>query len=287
METVTVQCVYGASHLKHINECLIPSLARSTSRPVKLTTINYDPSSTSRIESGKRFDIDVVDIENRSKEKTGFSENHNTLFNANAPKDHFVIINPDCIANQDCIDLLIERKATAPRVGIVEGRQWPFEHPKEYDPLSLETPWASGAFALIDAPFYRSIGGMDDTYFLYMEDVDLSWQAWLNGYSVIYEPASTVAHFSGGRFYRGDIVSPEHYLSLRNFIILMKKFFGEEGEKRAIDLVKQFHDRELAGMAIFEYETVFKTSVKPIYAGRKHKQVKVLGLNQFHRLRSV
>lgn len=287
METVTVQCVYSAAHVEHIEECLIPSLSRSTSLHVKLMTINYDPQSTRRVESGKRFGIDVVDIRNNSTEKTGFSENHNTLFRANDLQDHFVIVNPDCIVNAGSIDLLIWRKACAPRIGIVEGRQWPFEHPKEYDPLSLETPWASGAFSLIDAGFYRSVGGLDETYFLYMEDVDISWQAWLNGYSVLYEPASTVAHFSGGRFYRGDIISPEHYLSLRNFIILMKKFFGNDGEKRAIGMLKNFGDRELASLAIHEYETRFQSVVKPTYAGRKHKHVKVLGLNQFHRLRPI
>ena len=62
------------------------------------------------------------------------------------------LINPDCVPLPGSIDRLIERKTD--KVAIVEGRQWPFEHPKKYDQKTLETPWASGAFELIDSDFY-------------------------------------------------------------------------------------------------------------------------------------
>lgn len=287
-EAVTVHCVYGSVHRRHIETCLLPSLAKATCRPIRLFTINYDPSSSDRILSGVRCGIYVNDINNEASEKTGFARNHNTLFRTSKPAQFFVIMNPDCIPHEHSIDLLIRRKlCTKERVGIVEGRQWPYEHPKEYDPLSFHTPWASGAFSLIDAEFYRSIGGMDEIYFLYLEDVDLSWQAWLNSYSVLYEPASTVAHFSSGRFYRSDIVSPEQYLSLRNFLILQRKFFGIRGERKAVNLLRKYPDPELARCALHEYETYLKGKVSRDYEGRTHDNVKVLGLGRFHNLRDV
>ncbi|MBN2678812.1 hypothetical protein HHS34_010550 [Acidithiobacillus montserratensis] len=285
-DPVTIQCVYGSSHIRHIEECLIPALSRSTKRPIRFITINYNPSSPDRVKSGLRFGLEIVDLKNESPSVTGFAHNHNLMFKYGNPLDNFVIINPDCIPHINSIDVLIKRmEKTDGRVAIVEGRQWPFEHPKEYDPLTLHTPWASGAFSLIDAEFYRSIGGMDDIYFLYMEDVDLSWQAWLNGYSVIYEPEASITHFTGWRFYRDDILYPEQYFSLRNFIIISKKFFGECGEKEAIRRLMNLQDNELAKMAIHEYEIFFKQRVTKKYESKRHDNVKILGLGIFHILR--
>jgi hypothetical protein len=189
---LNVQCVYGHSHLRHLNDVLIPALKRTTTRPVRFLAINYDPQSQARLETRHVDGVEVVDVPNAFAKVSGFGENHNRLFASHPAQDFFVIVNPDCIPQSGSIDALISRKIaheTSAQVAIVEGRQWPFEHPKEYDLLSLTTPWASGAFSLIDAAFYRQVGGMDEIYFLYLEDVDLSWQAWLNGYAVLYEPA--------------------------------------------------------------------------------------------------
>ena len=285
MNSLHVQCVYGKSHIAHIKKVLIPALRKSTRQPVKFLTINYDPKSPDRLDTGTLDGVDVVDMNNTSNKSTGFAENHNALFSHHQPGDSFIIINPDCIPSEGSIDALLKRKTDFARTAIVEGRQWPFEHPKEYDSLSLETPWASGAFCLIDAEFYRSIGGMDEMYFLYLEDVDLSWQAWLNGYHVLYEPAASVAHFSGGKFYRNDLVSHEQYLSLRNFLIISRKFFGEAGEQRAIKMLKNFSDHELATMAIDEYLSLYQGNISKKYCKLSHPKIKILGLNRYHEMR--
>lgn len=288
--TINVQCVYGSTHLPHLEQVFLPALSRSTKRPIRLLTINYDPASHARLQSGEAFGTDVLDVRNDSTKITGFATNHNRLFQMSPRSETFVIINPDCIPQEGAIDELLRRKEESKghnRVAIVEGRQWPFEHPKEYDALSLCTPWASGAFALIDSDFYATVGGMDEVYFLYLEDVDLSWQAWLRGYKVLYEPAAMVAHFSGGKFYRDDLVSHEHALSLRNFLIISRKFFGQDGEQKAVAMVKAFADRELSDYALHEYFESYQTLVNEAYRGMRHPKVKILGLNQFHAMRVI
>ena len=160
-------------------------LQRSSSYSIKLLSINYDPHSKLRLKSGKLHGIDVIDVVDIVTAPTGFAANHNTLFAQFPPDESFVILNPDCIPQTGAVDALIQRKDTVPRVAIVEGRQWPFEHPKEYDQVSMETPWASGAFALIDTQFYRSIGGMDDRYFLYFgrcQPILAGMAEWLQGF---------------------------------------------------------------------------------------------------------
>lgn len=286
---IHIQCVYASSQIRHMRDCFIPLLRRTTKKPIRLLTINFDPDSHERLVSGYINDVEVIDVPNPSKTKTGFAENHNILFMQHCPEEAFVIINPDCIPQEGSIDRLLERKnnsATKAPVGIVEGRQWPFEHPKEYDSKTLQTPWASGAFALIDADFYAAVGGMDELYFLYLEDVDLSWQAWLNGYTVLYEPTAFVTHFTGGRFYRDDLIYNEQYFSLRNFLIIARKFFGEAGEKRALKMLKSFPHKELSNSAIQEYLDLFQQRITKRYETRKHPNIKILDVNCFHRMRS-
>jgi hypothetical protein len=284
-ETVHVQVVYGEANISHLKNVLIPALRKSSQRPIKLLTINYNPKSQVHLETDRDTGFELIDVTNTSKVATGFAANHNFLFRTSNPSEFFIILNPDCVPQAGCIDILIERKKREKGVAIVEGRQWPFEHPKEYDPQTLDTPWSSGAFALIDSRFYSSVGGMDELYFLYVEDVDLSWQAWLNNYRVIYEPKASVVHYSGGPFYRADIISSEQYFSLRNFLLISKKFFGNKGEIRARRMLKDYHDKHLAEMALQDYDKNIKPYIKSTYDGRTHPNLKILGINLFHNLR--
>ncbi|GLU26091.1 hypothetical protein Brsp01_13240 [Brucella sp. NBRC 12950] len=216
----------------------------------------------------------------------GFAEAHNILAKGIA-EPLFIIINPDCILHDGAIDMLIERyNATKKPVGIVEGRQWPFEHPKEYDPLDLTTPWASGAFCLFDAEQYRKIGGMDERFFLYLEDVDISWRMWLQGASVIYEPRAVATHFTGGYFYRDDLVENEKFYSIRNFILLSRKFFGKEGEEKAIKMLRNFSDQEVVSASLRDIRDNFE-AFEPLkdLDLMKFPQIKVTGINQFHEVR--
>jgi len=153
---------------------------------------------------------------------------------------------------------------------------------RKYDPVSLETPWASGAFALIDGEFYESVGGMEEAYFLYQEDVDLSWQAWANGWRVFYEPEAVVIHFSGAEFYRGDLEYLSSNLGLRNFIALLYKFFGIAGEERAVQMLAQEYTEDMATTAHNAFERECRTAIVPRLQPVAHRQIKVLGVNRFH-----
>ena len=53
------------------------------------------------------------------------------------------------------------------------------------------------------------LGGFDDDFFAYLEDVDFGWRTWISGYRVLFEPAALVRHASSttsnrlGDFERG------------------------------------------------------------------------------------
>ena len=281
---VNIQCIYGDENIKNIDNCLIPNLSNSTINNINLYTKNYS-NSFNRLKTKEYKNIKVYDFSEKTKKIKGFAYNNNFIFREVQPENFFILINPDCIPLKNSIDVLIARKNTSDKIGIVEGRQWPFEHPKEYDSLTLETPWASGAFELIDSTFYKKINGMDELYFLYNEDVDLSWQAWLNGYRVIYEPNSEVIHFTNSYFHRNDLISNEEYFSIRNFILISKKFFGESGKIDSINMLKSKVDKNLLSKIIMDYNENIDKYVDCKYNGLKDKHINIYGINLFHRLR--
>ena len=51
-----------------------------------------------------------------------------------------------------------------------------------------------GAAALLRRRMLEDVGLFDESYFMYYEDLDLSWRMRLRGWSVLYEPAARVIH---------------------------------------------------------------------------------------------
>jgi GT2 family glycosyltransferase len=113
----------------------------------------------------------------------GFGKGHNRLMEkAFADGAEFYLgLNPDGFLHPRSIAAMMARSALQDDFALVEARQFPNEHPKIYDPESLITPWCSGACFLIPRRLHREIGGFDEDFFMYCEDVDYSWRARLSG----------------------------------------------------------------------------------------------------------
>lgn len=58
----------------------------------------------------------------------------------------------------------------------------------------VDVPWATGCALLIRRECMREIGGFDEDFFLYYEDVDFCRRAAVNGWKVCYEPGIQVTH---------------------------------------------------------------------------------------------
>ena len=57
--------------------------------------------------------------------------------------------------------------------------------------------WVSGSAFCIRRSVFDAVGGFDEAFFMYMEDVDLCWRLGRAGWGVGYEPAATVTHVQG------------------------------------------------------------------------------------------
>ena len=80
-------------------------------------------------------------------------------------------------------------------IGATEARQLPIEHPKDYDPVTGETGWATGACMMVPVTLAKALDGFDaDSFFLYCDDVDLSWRIRLAGLKIIFQPSACAFH---------------------------------------------------------------------------------------------
>ena len=126
----------------------------------------------------------------------GFGKAHNRLmakaFSNGA--DIYVAANPDGSFHPDAIRALVQMMQAHSGRALIEAIQFPDEHPKAYDPFSFETAWASGACLAIPRLLFDTIGGFDDAFFMYCEDVDLSWRARANGFAVRICPRALFLH---------------------------------------------------------------------------------------------
>ncbi len=81
-----------------------------------------------------------------------------------------------------------------------------------------DVDWISGAMLFLRRAAADSVGGWDEGYFMYMEDVDLCWRLRRMGWRVAYEPGGEVIHVQGastaGRPYRMIV---EHHRSVYRF----------------------------------------------------------------------
>lgn len=158
----------------------------------------------------------------------GSARGHNTLMGLGvSPKTggFLLVMNPDVLLAPDALINLLTRMKE-PGIGLVEGRQMPVEHPKEYDRTTGDTCWASTACALIDQDFFHHLGGFDaDTFFLYCDDVDFSWRVRLAGYRVVFEPSAVVFHDKRLSNTAGWIPSSaERYYSAEAALMLAYKY---------------------------------------------------------------
>jgi len=57
--------------------------------------------------------------------------------------------------------------------------------------------WVSGSCFMIRRSLWDQLGGFDERYFMFGEDMDLCWRAGQQGWRVAFEPAAAVVHHEG------------------------------------------------------------------------------------------
>ena len=170
---------------------LLDELVSNTQARIILTiNVDEDESTIRKYVNNNR--VLIV----RNTQTKGFGENHNYAFSLSDSK-YFLILNPDVQLEANMIDELIKilastnTKLISPISVTNSGyhndnaRMFPsiltpfkriFKKKSEYcfkDKKVYDVDWISGMFMLFESSLYRDIGGFDEQFFLYYEDVDI------------------------------------------------------------------------------------------------------------------
>lgn len=107
---------------------------------------------------------------------------------------------------------------------VLPTASWMDEVIREPERYEREGPceWASGACLLVRRDVLEEIGGFDERFFMYCEDVDLCRRIWDAGHVVRYTPAVTCTHVGGASEPRWRLFAA----LVRSRIRYAKKHFG-------------------------------------------------------------
>lgn len=208
-------------------------------------------------------------------ENTGSAKGHNILANG-AKTDYIMIMNPDVKVSPHFLREAMKPFADA-SVGMVEARQTPIEHQKEYDIKTLETAWATTACAIIRRDIFEQLEGFDyKTFFLYCDDLDFSWRLRLAGYKIIYQPLAPVYHAktlnTDGSW---QPTSAEQYYSAEAAILMAHKWSNPQRVKQ---LLNQFDaENDITRKAANEYRRREKEGLLPEPIDPDHKIARFYG----------
>lgn len=174
-------------------------------------------------ERAKKFEIIL------SEKNLGFGKGNNLGFRAG---DSSIVcffnidteIYPDTLKN-----LVADIENSDQQCGLWELRQFPYEHPKMYDPLTHETAWSSGAAFAMRRDLFEQLHGFDEKIFMYAEDVDLSWRIRSYGYYLKYVPNAVINHYS---YQNAGEIKPNQYLNSVVNNLMLRYRFGTQHDIR-------------------------------------------------------
>ena len=208
---------------------------------------------------------DVTVIENR--ENVGFARANNTGLKLSRGR-YFLLINPDTIVQEDTIHVMLRFFAEHPDAGLagckILNPDGSFQLPCR---RSIPTPWVaftkifglsaifpksrlfgrynltyldpdesypvdavSGSFMMMSRETYEKVGGLDESFFMYGEDLDWCYRVSRAGFTVYYVHSTKIVHFKGESTKRSEI--DEIKLFYEAMQLFVKKHFNRSSTVR-------------------------------------------------------
>ena len=204
---------HGQAALVHT---LLRDVAARVRTPVRvIVTVNI-PETLPFQAADFAFPLEIL----HNDSPKGFGANHNAAFK-HCRDSYFCVLNPDISFPEDPFPPLLAALARDPQLGLVaplildpngaiEASSRPFPTPayilrkalfgaprRPHYPIGAEPispDWVGGMFMLLPAQVFAAVGGFDERYFMYYEDVDLCARVRGAGLDVRLDPSARAVH---------------------------------------------------------------------------------------------
>ena len=201
-----------------------------------------------------------------NKDNTGFSKANNQAMRV-AEGEYFLLLNPDTVIEEDTLKKVVDFMDAHPDAGglgvnMVDGkgkflpeskRGLPtpetsfykifginklFPSSKKFNRYYLghlsndevnEIEILSGAFMLMRKKALDKVGLLDEAFFMYGEDIDLSWRIIQGGYKNYYFPETRIIHYKGESTKKGSLNYV--FVFYNAMVIFAKKHFSESNAR--------------------------------------------------------
>jgi GT2 family glycosyltransferase len=249
-------------NVKHFLEQCLYSVKKASQKLAVETIVIDNNSLDGSCEMLKLKFPDIVLIEN--KQNLGFSKANNQGIELSTG-EYTLLLNPDTLVQEDTFDKVIEFMDKHPKAGglgvkMIDGkgnflpeskRGLPtpsvafykifglsalFPNSKNFGQYHLgyldknqlhEIDVLSGAFMLLRKKTLDEIGLLDEAFFMYGEDIDLSYRIIKAGYKNYYYPHTSIIHYKGEStkkssinyvfvFYRAMVIFAQKHFSKQN-----------------------------------------------------------------------
>ena len=202
-----------------------------------------------------------------NKDNVGFSKANNQAIRI-AKGEYILLLNPDTVVEEDCFLKIVQFMDKTPDAGglgvkMIDGKGrflpeskrglptpevafWKmfgfsslFPHSKRCGLAHLgyldndrihEIEVLAGAFMLLRRETLDKVGLLDEDYFMYGEDIDLSYRITKGGYKNYYFPETTIIHYKGESTKKGSINYVKVFYNA--MIIFAKKHFSKGNARR-------------------------------------------------------
>jgi GT2 family glycosyltransferase len=121
--------------------------------------------------------------------------------------------------------------------------------------IDHEVDVLSGAFMMVQNVVLRKTGGFDERFFMYAEDIDLSYRIKKAGYRNYYFAGTTITHYKGSSTKKDSKYVRQFYKAMSQFV---KKYYGRGLYSMMLD----------AGIGVF---TLF-SSLRVFFSGRTSRR---------------
>ncbi|MBT0608332.1 glycosyltransferase family 2 protein [Aequorivita echinoideorum] len=225
-----------------LHQCILSVQKAIENLDAEIIVVDNNSSDESCKMVKKHFP-DVILIEN--KENVGFSKANNQAVKV-ASGEYVCILNPDTAVGKDIFsetlnfvdakknlgalgvylmdgtgNFLPESKRNLPTPAVSLLKLTGFTQ-KYYATQVFETANGAidvlvGAFMLMKRKVYNEVGGFDEDYFMYGEDIDLSYKITRAGYKNYYLGSETILHYKGESTQRDDAYFDRFYGAMQIF----------------------------------------------------------------------
>ena len=205
------------------------SLRTATNAPVHLVLVDNGQDRTVVEQVAREHGARVL----RTGQNLGYGRAAN-LGAADADQDWLVVVNPDIVWHPGSLDTLLEAGAAHPEAGslgpaildpdgtrypsaralpsltqgaghallgsIWPGNPWTRAYRRTQESTTdrrRPAGWLSGACLVLRTEAFRQVGGFDEAYFMFFEDLDLGERLGRAGWVNLHVPAAQVTHVGG------------------------------------------------------------------------------------------